>query len=385
VILERRTEAHGRNLRGLPPSAELRVMPSTDIARAHSSRFFLLVVGVVQLACGASDSDPADAQPRLVVPGLWEYSAPLIAPESRDENRSKAQKDPSVVQYEGRWHVFMTVKLPTGTAIEYTSFARWEDANAAPRAILRVSDGDYYAAPQVFYFAPQAMWYLIYQVGVPGRDKMWVAYSTTRDIADPTSWTRAQAALDGSAQDPRPEGGLDYWVICDDARAYLFFTSLNGKLWRMWTSLEEFPHGFRDPQIALRAEIFEASHTYALAGIGRYLTIVEQNGKRYYKAYVADRLDGAWTPLADTVGAPFAGWRNIRPARGVAPWTDNVSHGELIREGVDQHMQIDPAHLRFVFQGVLESEKANRGYGEFPWRIGILAPVNATEGTLITR
>jgi Glycosyl hydrolase family 62 len=354
-------------------------MRSIDTAAVHLSRSIFLAVAVVQLACGASGPS-AVAQPPLVVPALWEYSAPLIAPESRDENRSRAQKDPTVVQHEGRWHVFMTVKLPTGTAIEYASFARWEDANAAPRTILRVADG-YYAAPQVFYFAPHAMWYLIYQVGAPGSDKMWVAYSTTRDIADPASWTRARPALDGSAEDPRPEGGLDYWIICDEERAYLFFTSLNGKLWRMWTRLEEFPHGFRDPQIALRAEIFEASHTYALAGIGGYLTIIEQNGQRYYKAYLADRLDGAWTPLADSEEAPFAGWRNIRPARGVAPWTDNVSHGELIRAGVDQRLQIDPERLRFVFQGVLESEKTGKGYGGFPWRIGILTPVTATEGT----
>src|SRR5438045_3120421 len=34
-------------------------------------------------------------------PHMWEYSAPLIAPESRKNNPSHAQKDPSVVFYEG--------------------------------------------------------------------------------------------------------------------------------------------------------------------------------------------------------------------------------------------------------------------------------------------
>jgi hypothetical protein len=356
-------------------------MRSTAAALRHSSRSILLAVAIVQLACVASRPSAA-AKPRLIVPALWEYSAPLIAPEPREENRSRAQKDPTVVHHEGRWHVFMTVKLPTGTGIEHASFSRWEEANAAPRTILRVTDGHpYHAAPQVFYFTPHAMWYLIYQLAVPGRDKMWVAYSTTRDINDPTSWTRAQPALDGSSEDPRPEGGLDYWVICDDQRAYLFFTALNGKLWRMWTSLGEFPRGFRDPQVALRAEIFEASHTYAVAGTGGYLTIVEQDHQRYYKAYVADRLDGEWTPLADSEERPFAGWKNVRPAPGVARWVDNVSHGELIRTGVDQRMQIDPERLRFLFQGLLESEKSGQSYGGFPWRIGILTPVMAIEET----
>ena len=63
------------------------------------------------------------------------------------------------------------------------------------------------------------------------------------------------------------------------------------------------------------------------------MTIVEENGRRYDKAYLADRLDGPWTPVADTAEKPFAGWSNIRPARGAGPWIDNVSHGELIRGG----------------------------------------------------
>jgi hypothetical protein len=108
--------------------------------------------------------------------------------------------------------------------------------------------------------------------------------------------------------------------------------------------------------------------------VDKYLTIVEENGKRYYKAYLADALDGNWTPLADKAERPFAGWINIRPAKGVEPWTDNVSHGELVREGIDQTMMIDPADLRFVFQGMLEEDKSGRGYGQFPWRIGMLTP-----------
>ena len=51
------------------------------------------------------------------VPRMWEYSAPLIVPENRTDNPSRAQKDPSVVLYDGKWHVFMTVKLPGKSAI----------------------------------------------------------------------------------------------------------------------------------------------------------------------------------------------------------------------------------------------------------------------------
>ncbi|HRZ57938.1 MAG TPA: non-reducing end alpha-L-arabinofuranosidase family hydrolase, partial [Candidatus Paceibacterota bacterium] len=108
-------------------------------------------------------------------------------------------------------------------------------------------------------------------------------------------------------------------IICDEQRAYLFLTSLDSRMWRLWTRLEDFPHQFGHCELALHARVFEASHTYKLKGRNQYLTIIEENGQRYYKAYVADRLDAEWTPVADTPEQPFAGWKNIRPAAGVAP------------------------------------------------------------------
>jgi hypothetical protein len=321
-----------------------------------------------------------ETTPPFRVPDTWEYSAPLIAPERRERDPSRAQKDPTVVFHGGKWHVFMTVKLPGRSAIEYCSFEKWEEAHGSRRTILKVSDSDYYCAPQVFFFTPHKKWYLVYQMGVAGAKKMWVAYSTTSNIDDPASWTRARPMLDGGDDDPRQQGGLDYWVICDHQRAYLFLTSLNGKMWRLWTPLEEFPSGFDHCQLALQARIFEASHTYRLKGQDKFLTVIEENGRRYFKAYVSDRLDGEWTPVADTAERPFAGWRNVRPAPGVHPWTDNISHGELVRDGYDQTLTVDPGQLRFVFQGMWDRDKSGKGYGQFQWRIGMLTPV-AREAT----
>ncbi|MCP5520341.1 MAG: glycoside hydrolase [Verrucomicrobiales bacterium] len=315
------------------------------------------------------------------LPELWEYSRPLIAPARREVNPSHAQKDPSIVFHDGWWHVFMTVKLPGKSAIEYCTFRSWDEANASKRTLLEISDSEYYCAPQVFHFRPHQKWYLVYQMGVPGTDKMWVAYSTTSDINDPASWTRARPILDGGKSDPRAVGGLDYWIICDEQRAYLFFTSLNGKMWRLWTRLEDFPSGFDHCELALQARVFEASHTYRLKGMDQYLTIIEENGRRFYKAYVADQLDGEWRPLADTAEHPFAGYANIRPGSRVEPWTDNISHGELVRDGCDETLTVDPNHLRFVFQGMWEKDKTGRGYGQFQWRIGMLTPVRDGAGS----
>lgn len=311
------------------------------------------------------------------IPAKWNYSKPLILPEDRKENRSHAQKDPTIVFAEGTWHVFMTIKLQSRSIIEYCFFKDWNNANTAKRHVLNLRDGNYWCAPQVFYFTPHKKWYLVYQVGVPGLKKMWVAYSTTNDISDPTSWTKAKPMLDGGTNDSRKVGGIDYWIICDDKTAYLFFTSNNGKMWRMKTSLDKFPNGFDDCQLVLQAKIFEACHIYKVKGTSQYINVIEENGRRYFKAYVANRLDGAWLPIADSAENPFAGWKNVRPSTDVKPWTDNISHGELVRAGFDEKLEVDPMNWQFVFQGCFDEEKRGKGYGQWPWRIGVLTPFDA--------
>ena len=55
-------------------------------------------------------------------------------------------------------------------------------------------------------------------------------------------------------------------------------------------------------------------------------------------------------------------------------WTDSISHGELIRTGSDEKMEVDPANLQLVFQGVLDKDRGGRPYGAIPWRLGLLRP-----------
>lgn len=298
----------------------------------------------------------------------WKLSPPLIGPARRAEDPCHAIKDPTIVHHDGRYHVFCTIRSQKRThQIEYLSFTDFDRADAAKRHLLTVSDG-YYCAPQVFFFSPHKKWYLIYQAVLEEKNGMVPAFSTTTDIADPASWSRTAAMIDH-----KPEGlnWIDFWVICDRERAYLFFTSLDGRMWRTTTRLADFPRGWGEPVVALKDDIFEASHTYRLRGMDRYLTIVEAqaDGRRYYKAYLADALDGAWKPLAATRERPFASPVNLT---GGPRWTDSISHGELIRSGSDQFLEVDPGRLRFLFQGVSDADKAGKNYGQIPWRLGLL-------------
>jgi hypothetical protein len=305
----------------------------------------------------------------------WTVGPPLVSPAERPSDPCFSVKDPSVVYYNGRWHLFCTIRSKVRThQIEYVSFADWKVANASPRHILTVTDG-YFCAPEVFYFSPQRKWYLIYQAPHETKKEIRPTYSTTTNIEDPASWSKPTPFYQEKPKNVK--GWIDFWVICDEARAHLFFTSLDGRMWRAETKLTDFPAGWNEPKVVLQADIFEAGHTYRLKGMNKYLTVVEaqtgvQPGWRYYKSYLSDHLDGEWKPLADSREKPFAGAVNVRDT--AEHWTDSFSHGELLRDGYDEKLEVDPHNLRFLFQGVTEQRRAGKDYGEIPWQLGILEP-----------
>lgn len=285
-------------------------------------------------------------------------------------------KDPTIVRHDGQWHLFCTIRgkqRSHGTI--YASFADWKDADKAEWTLLTNHEG-YFCAPQVFYFTPHEKWYMICQAASAAWEPNYQAvYATSDNIADPKSWSKF-APLYEKKPDNIP-GWIDFWVICDETHAHLFYTSNNGQMWRSETPLAKFPGGWSKPVLALEGDIFEASHTYKLQGSepAKYLTVIEaQNGHgwRYYKAYTADKLAGPWAELAATKDHAFASMKNVEQTG--KHWTDSISHGELLRAGDDEKLEVDPANLQFLFQGVLEKDHAGKPYGEIPWRLGILTP-----------
>ncbi|PYJ58202.1 MAG: hypothetical protein DME24_17090 [Verrucomicrobia bacterium] len=304
-----------------------------------------LIANVIALLTGVAQA--ADAAGRQSIDRLWAgrfnwtVGPPLVSPAVRPEDPCQSVKDPSLVRHNGRWHLFCTIRSQKRThQIEYLSFADWKDADKSERHVLKISKG-YFCAPQVFYFAPQKKWYLICQVNEPSRKPaLQPAFSTTGNPADPDSWSKPTLLY---AQQPaRVRAWIDFWVICDDARAHLFFTSNDGRMWRAETKMADFPGGWNEPAVVLRDDIFEASHTYRLKGLNKFLTVVEaQDGGRRY-----------------------------------SHWTDSFSHGELLRDGFDQNLEVDPVNLRFLFQGVTDEAKRGKAYGDIPWRLGILEPAD---------
>jgi endo-1,4-beta-xylanase len=324
----------------------------------------------------------------IAVPGLaqageqggfrWTSSPPLISPPRDSAIKHYGVKDPSVVYHDGQYHVFMTTAADNGWGLAYSSFRDWKDGPSAPIIPLDKSPmgPGYRAAPQVFYFAPQKLWYLVYQGGDP-------MYSTSTDISDPLSWSAPKPFFDVVPDAVKqPDGNpawLDFWVICDDQTCYLFFTNDNGSFFRAETPLKQFPAGFHNTTVAIkgaRDDVFEASNTYKVTGTDTFLTLVEAIGPkgRYFRAWTSDRLDGEWTPLGGRMNV-FAGSDNV--GFNTKPWSEGVSHGEMLRDGSDQTLSIDPCKpLRFLYQGLDPEGKVN-DYIKLPYRLGIITATTA--------
>ncbi|KAF2831258.1 glycoside hydrolase [Ophiobolus disseminans] len=309
----------------------------------------------------------------------WTSSDILVSPKN-DSRGVAGIKDPSIVIYNDAYHVFASTAKAEGYNLVYFNFTDFSEANATPFYYLDQSaiGTGYRAAPQVFFFAPQKLWYLIYQNGN-------AAYSTNDDISNPAGWTAPKTFYSGTP--PLIEKGLitpqqgywvDMWVICDDADCHLFSHDDNGRLYRSQTTLAQFPEGMSDPVIALeeprKEDLFEASNVYSV-GNGTYLLLVEcigagesGGGVRYFKSWTSSNIAGPWTPLAASQENPFMGEANV--AFPSTKWTKSISHGEIVRTDVDQKLGIGACGWKYLYQGL--DPAANTDYNSLPWNLGLL-------------
>jgi hypothetical protein len=305
----------------------------------------------------------------------WKSSGPLISASAGSDVRGI--KDPTVVRYGGRWHVFATLPTFAGFELVYLSFADWSEAATAPQHRLNgtaIGSG-YRAAPQVFYFAPQKLWYLVFQTGN-------ASYSTNPDIGDPTGWSTPRDFYpeipDIIRANTQNGHWLDMWVICDTSFCYLFSSDNRGHLFRSRTAVADFPRGMSRPVVAAHSSTspFTSSNVYRVEGKNQYLLLSQAygpDGQGYFRSWTAPRLTGPWTPLADTADNPFA--RNRTIDFGGTPWTRFIGQGELLREGYDQTLTINPCQLRFLYHGSTSGPT-----GAPTWKIGLLTQTGSACG-----
>jgi hypothetical protein len=297
----------------------------------------------------------------------WNVDARILFRAQAEPFDHFAVKDPTIVFSGGRWHMFYTgANASGGWQMLYSSATSLDGFRTAPHTFLSRIGESYFAAPEVFFFEPDNLWYLIYQDGTFG-----AAYATTTNIADPNSWSGPRSlGISGNL-------GWDYYVICDTANCFMYNTPDDNshRIFRRQTTLANFPTGWSAPSVAL-TDTFEGTNVYRSLADGQYYLVVEDlKDNRYYELWTSSSAGGPWTKVSEQ-------WAHRADLTYNADrWTDNVSHGEFLRAGTNQRLEInDINRVDFLIQGTTQLSCCP--YQQIPWDLGVMH--NYTGGTTPT-
>jgi hypothetical protein len=306
----------------------------------------------------------------------WQSSGILVNIHPDTKHPIVSVKDPTIQKYNGKYLIYCTVyntKSVSGSSqgwsMQFIQFTDFSQADAVTPVFMDQISGfsGYKCAPELFYFEPKKIWYLIWQQQDP-------AYSTTTTPDNPNSWSAPKKFYpNGLSSISLP---IDYFPIADDSNFYLFFTGDDGSVYRAKTTLADFPNGFGTPvkvKTLATSIIFEGSSHYKIKGTANtYLHLVEGMGStgRVYSAWTSEGIEGAWKDYKVGSDTPFAGRNNVTYASGATDWTDDVSHGELLRDNPNQKQEVDPCHFQLLYQG--KDPKNNSEYSLLPYRLGLL-------------
>jgi endo-1,4-beta-xylanase len=313
----------------------------------HRLRFRLALCALFLLAPLVAGAEPD--------PDRWAVAPPLFRLAKHNSDDPAVLLDPCVVKHDGKWHLF--AGGPAG--VMYYQLEGFKADGPVVRGKKLSLTG--LAVPQVYFHRASKKWHMIGQQSYKddeGKNRQAPVISMSDKLDDPDGWSkpaRMEVAVPLDEKE-KPVGWMDFYVIFDGDKAHMFATSA-GRLWRTETKAADFPRGWVKPVVALKGNIVYASHTYRQETDKgpRFITTltssapdqVSKKNRQFQVSYVAQKLDGEWSPELVKWDDPFVGFGNARIDD--VRWSRDIVHGEPLREGTDERMILEREPTRFVF------------------------------------